>query len=169
MIGIAGTKADPVMVHFAARCVAGDVPYAVLDLMETSAAGDWRLSVPPDPADFVSGAEWVWLAGLTGLYIRPIYLGRTPGHAARWHGLMEGLGAWMDEASLTVVNRLGSHQLNGYKPAHYAWLSAHGLLVRPSLLSADPRWVREFIGAGRAVVKPVCAGPGPRPRRSAMR
>ena len=79
------------------------------------------------------------------------------------------LSAWMDEASLTVVNRLGSHQLNGYKPAHYAWLSAHGLLVPPSLLSADPRWVREFIGAGRAVVKPVCAGPGPRPRRSAMR
>ena len=54
MIGIAGTKADPVMVHFAARCVLGDVPFAVLDLMETSAAGDWRLSTPPDSADFVS-------------------------------------------------------------------------------------------------------------------
>ena len=26
----------------------------------------------------------------------------------------------------------------------------------PSLLSADPRRVREFIGAGRAVVKPMC-------------
>jgi hypothetical protein len=156
MIGIAGTKADPVMVHFAARCVLGDVPFAVLDLMETSAAGDWRLSTPPDSADFVSGAERVRLADLTGLYIRPIYLGRTPQHAARWHGLMEGLGAWVDEAGLTVVNRLGSHQLNGYKPAHYAWLSARGLLVPPSLLSADPRRVREFIGGGRAVVKPVC-------------
>jgi hypothetical protein len=156
VIGIAGTKGDPVMVHFAAHCVAGDVPFAVLDLMETSAAGDWRLSVPPDPADFVSGAETVRLADLTGLYIRPIYLGRTPSHQARWHGLMEGLGAWLDEAGLTVVNRLGAHQLNGYKPAHYAWLSAHGLLVPPSLLSADPERVREFIGGGRAVVKPVC-------------
>jgi RimK-like ATP-grasp domain len=156
MIGIAGTKADPVMVHFAARCVAGDVPFAVLDLMETCTAGDWRLSAPPDPADFVSGAETVRLADLTGLYIRPIYLGRAPRHAARWHGLMEGLGAWMDEAGLTVVNRLGSHQLNGYKPAHYAWLSAHGLLVPPSLLSADPQRVRTFIAGGRAVVKPVC-------------
>ena len=156
MIGIAGTKADPVMVHFAAHCVAGDVPFAVLDLMETSTAGDWRLSAPPDPADFVSGAEKVRLADLTGLYIRPIYLGRTPRDAARWHGLMEGLGAWLDEAGLTVVNRLGAHQLNGYKPAHYAWLSAHGLLVPPSLLSADPERVREFIGSGRAVVKPVC-------------
>jgi glutathione synthase/RimK-type ligase-like ATP-grasp enzyme len=28
--------------------------------------------------------------------------------------------------------------------------------VPPSLLSADPRRVREFIGGGRAVVKPVC-------------
>jgi hypothetical protein len=156
MIGIAGTKADPVIVHFAAHCLAGDIPFAVLDLMETSASGDWRLSVPPDPADFVSGAERVRLADLTGLYIRPIYLGRTPRHAARWHGLMEGFGAWLDEAGLTVVNRLGAHQLNGYKPAHYAWLSAHGLLVPPSLLSADPRRIREFIGGGRAVVKPVC-------------
>jgi hypothetical protein len=156
VIGIAGTKADPVMVHFAARCVARDVPFAVLDLMETITAGDWRLSVPPDPADFVAGAEQVRLADLTGLYIRPIYLGQAPKQAARWHGLMEGLGAWLDEAGLTVVNRLGAHQLNGYKPAHYAWLSAHGLLVPPSLLSADPRRVREFIGGGRAVVKPVC-------------
>jgi len=156
MIGIAGTKADPVMVHFAARCVAGDVPFAVLDLMEASAAGDWRLSAPPDSADFVSGADRVRLADLTGLYIRPIYLGRTPRHVARWHGLMDGLGAWMDEARLPVVNRLGSHQHNGYKPAHYAWLSAHGLLVPPSLLSADPQRVRDFIGGGRAVVKPVC-------------
>ena len=40
MIGIAGTKADPVMVHFAAHCVAGDIPFAVLDLMETIASGD---------------------------------------------------------------------------------------------------------------------------------
>jgi glutathione synthase/RimK-type ligase-like ATP-grasp enzyme len=144
------------MVHFAAHCVAGGIPFAVLDLMETVASGDWRLSVPPDPADFVTGAETVRLADLTGLYIRPIYLGRTPSDAACWHGLMEGLGAWMDEAGLTVVNRLGAHQLNGYKPAHYAWLSAHGLLVPPSLLSADPRRIREFIGGGRAVVKPVC-------------
>jgi len=156
MIGIAGTKADPVMVHFAARCIVGDVPFAVLDLMETSAAGDWRLSAPPDSADFVSGAERVRLADLTGLYIRPIYLGRTPQHAARWRGLMEGLGAWMDEAGLTVANRLGSNQLNGYKPGHYAWLSAHGLLVPPSLLSADPQRILEFVGGGRAVVKPVC-------------
>jgi hypothetical protein len=156
VIGIAGTRADPVMVHFAAHCVRGDVPFAVLDLMETSTAGDWRLSVPPDPADFVAGAETVRLADLTGLYIRPIYLGLTPRDAARWHGLMEGLGTWLDEAGLTVVNRFGAHQLNGYKPAHYAWLSAHGLLVPASLLSADPRRVREFIGDGRAVVKPVC-------------
>jgi hypothetical protein len=156
VIGLAGTRADPVMVHFAARCLLRDIPFAVLDLMETADAGDWRLSVPPDPADFVSGAERVELADLTGLYLRPIYLGSTPRQATRWHGLLDGLGAWTDEAELPVVNRLGGHQLNGYKPAHYAWLSAHGLLVPPSLLSADPERVGEFIAGGRTVVKPVC-------------
>jgi hypothetical protein len=156
VIGIVGTKADPVLVHFARRCVRRDIPFAVLDLMETADAGDWKLTAPPDPGDFVSGAERVRLAVLSGLYIRPIYLGSTPRQAARWHGLMEGLGTWMDEAELPVVNRLGSHQLNGYKPAHYAWLSAHGLLVPSSLLSADARRVGEFIAGGPCVVKPVC-------------
>jgi hypothetical protein len=156
MIGIAGTKADPVMVHFAARCVLGDVPFAVLDLMDVSASGDWRLSTPPDSADFVSGPEMVRLADLTGLYIRPIYLGRTPRQAARWQGLMAGFGAWMDEAELRVVNRPSSNQLNSYKPAHYAWLTANGLLVPPSLLTADPERVRGFVTGGRTVVKPIC-------------
>lgn len=156
MIGIAGTKADPVMVHFAARCVLVDVPFAVLDLMDVVAAGDWQLSAPPDPADFVSGTETVRLADLTGLYLRPIYLGSTPAQAARWHGLMEGLGAWADETDLLVVNRIGVHQLNSYKPAHYAWLSANGLLVPPSLLSSDPQRVRRFVAQARTVVKPIC-------------
>jgi glutathione synthase/RimK-type ligase-like ATP-grasp enzyme len=98
----------------------------------------------------------VRLADLTGLYIRPIYLGRTPRQAARWQGLMAGLGAWMDEAELPIVNRPGGNQLNSYKPAHYAWLSANGLLVPPSLLSADPQRIMTFVGGGRTVVKPVC-------------
>jgi hypothetical protein len=156
VIGIAGTRADPVMVHFATRCVLGGVPFAVLDLVDASAAGDWRLSVPPDSADFVLGLELVRLADRTGLYIRPIYLGRTPQHLARWQGLMEGLNAWMDEADFLVVNRPGSSQLNSYKPAHYAWLSANGLLVPPSLLTADPQRVRSFAAGGRTVVKPIC-------------
>ncbi len=156
MIGIAGTKADPVMVHFASFCVRKEVAFAVLDLMDLSRDGDWRLSAPPDPADFVSGAETVRLADLSGLYIRPIYLGNTPQEAARWQGLMEGLGAWIDESGLPVANRFGTIVLNGYKPAHYAWLSANGLLVPPSLLSADVERVREFIGGGRTVVKPIC-------------
>ncbi len=155
MIGIAGTKADPVMVHFATRCVVGDVPFAVLDLMELSASGDWQLSAPPDPTDFVSATEDVRLADLTGVYMRPIYLGTSPQHMARWQGLMEALGAWVDETELVVVNRPGHNQLNSYKPAHYAWLSDNGLLVPPSLLSADPDRVLRFIGEGRTVVKPV--------------
>lgn len=156
MIGIAGTRADPVMVHFATRCVLDDVPFAVLDLMDVSTAGDWRLSAPPDPADFVAGSETVRLADLTGLYLRPIYLGSTPRQAARWHGLMEGFGAWTAEADIPVVNRPGGNQLNSYKPAHYAWLREHGLLVPPSLLTADPGRVRRFLADGRTVVKPIC-------------
>jgi hypothetical protein len=143
------------MVHFATCCVLGEVPFAVLDLMDASAAGDWRLSTPPDPADFVAGTEMVRLADLTGLYLRPIYLGRTPQHAARWLGLMEGLTAWTDDAELLIANRPGSNQLNSYKPAHYAWLSANGLLVPPSLLTADPKQVQRFVADGRTVVKPV--------------
>ncbi len=156
MIGIAGTKADPVMVHFATRCVIRDVPFAVIDLLDTAAAGDWCLSAPPRATDFVTGAEVVVLAELSGLYIRPIYLGRTPAEASRWRGLMDGLGAWMDETDVHVVNRQNGHQLNSYKPAHYAWLSCNGLLVPPSLMSSDPQRVREFVAAGRTVVKPVC-------------
>ncbi|HEX9293693.1 MAG TPA: hypothetical protein VF873_08395 [Gemmatimonadales bacterium] len=143
------------MVHFAARCVFHDVAFSAIDLVDVAASGDWCLSTPPDPSDFVSGTEEVRLADLSGLYIRPIYLGQTRRDAARWQGLMEGLGAWMDEADLLVVNRPGSHQLNSYKPAHYGWLSANGLLVPPSLLSSDVQRVRSFISEGRTVVKPV--------------
>jgi hypothetical protein len=155
MIGIAGTKADPVMVHFAAWCVLRDVPFAVIDLLDLAASGHWRLSAPPEATDFVAGAEVVQLGELSGLYIRPIYLGRTTAEAARWRGLMDGLGAWMDETDLPVINRPGGHQLNSCKPAHYAWLSANGLLVPPSLSSTDPVRLKEFIAAGRTVVKPV--------------
>ncbi|MBA2554240.1 MAG: hypothetical protein H0V10_11230 [Geodermatophilaceae bacterium] len=156
MIGIAGTKADPVMVHFATRCVVRGVPFAVIDLLDTAAYGDWCLSAPPQPTDYMTGAEVVLPGELSGLYIRPIYLGRTPAEAARWRGLMDGFGAWMDETEVHIVNRPNSHQLNSYKPAHYAWLSGNGLLVPPSLMSSDTRRVHEFVAAGRAVVKPVC-------------
>lgn len=155
MIGIAGTKADPVMVHFAARCIVRDVPFAVMDLVDLSNSGEWRLTAPPDPADFVSGDETVRLADLSGLYMRPIYLGDTQQRAARWQGLMEAVGAWVDESDLPVANRPGN-VLNAYKPAHYAWLSENGLLVPPSLMSADIERVREFINDGPTVVKPVC-------------
>lgn len=156
MIGIAGTKADPVMVHFATRCVLRDVPFAVIDLLDTAAAGDWCLSAPPRATDFVTGAEVVVLAELSGLYVRPIYLGRTPAEASRWRGLMDGFGAWMGETEVHIVNRPNGHQLNSYKPAHYAWLSGNGLLVPPSLMSCDAQRVHEFVAAGRTVVKPVC-------------
>lgn len=156
MIGLAGTKADPVMVHFATHCVLAEVPFAVLDLMEVSGGGDWRLSVPPDPGDFLSGSELVRLADLTGIYVRPIYLGATPADQGRWRGLMEGFNAWMDETDVLVVNRPGNNQLNSYKPAHYAWLRANGLLVPPSLLSADRERLGRFLAEGRTVVKPIC-------------
>lgn len=156
MIGLAGTRADPVMVHFATHCVRRDVPFAVMDLVDLSATGDWCLSTPPDPADVVLGAETVRLADLTGMYLRPIHLGTAPDQWARWQGLIEGLGAWMDEAELLVVNQPGCHQLNASKPAHYAWLSERGLLVPPSLLSADGERVRAFVASGRTIVKPVC-------------
>lgn len=156
MIGIAGTRADPVMVHFAAHCLLRDIPLAVVDLGEVGARGSWSLSGPPDPTDYVDGAETVRLVELSGLFVRPIYLGTTPAEAARWQGLLDGLNVWMDETDVAVVNRPGSDQLNGYKPAHYAWLSANGLTVPESLLSRDPGQLTEFLAAGRTVVKPVC-------------
>ncbi|MCU1503990.1 MAG: hypothetical protein JWM12_3344 [Ilumatobacteraceae bacterium] len=155
MIGIAGTKVDPVMVHFATRCVLSGIEFAVLDLMEVALDGEWRLSAPGDPDDFVAGSETVRLGDLTGLYMRPIYVGRTPSEAARWQGLLDGLHAWIDEADLLVVNRPGANQLNSYKPAHYAWLTAHGLCVPSSLLSSDPDRLAAFIAEGPTVVKPI--------------
>ena len=132
MIGIAGTRADPVMLHFATRCVVAGVPFADLDLMEAAERGDWDLSLPPDPQDRISGAEDVRLADLSGIYVRPIYLGTT------------------------VVNRPGGYQFNSYKPAHYDWLAAHGLAVPPSLMSSDRDRIEAFLADGRTVVKPVC-------------
>jgi hypothetical protein len=156
MIGIAGTKADPVMVHFAAQCVRRDVPFAVIDLVDIAASGDWSLSVPPDASDVLAGAEVVRPTELSGLYVRPIYLGRTTAAAARWRGLMDGFTTWLDETDLPVINRPNHHQLNSYKPAHYAWLSGNGLLVPPSLMSSDLSRLTDFLSGGRTVVKPVC-------------
>lgn len=156
MIGIAGSRADPVMVHFATRCVVREVPFAVIDLVDLAATGGWSLSVPPDGSDVFHGGEVVRPGELSGIYVRPIYLGRSPAEAARWRGLMDGFTAWMDETEVAVVNRPRHHQLNSSKPAHYAWLSASGLRVPPSLMSSDRERLAEFVRAGRAVVKPVC-------------
>jgi hypothetical protein len=155
MIGVVGTRADPVLLHFATRCVVGGVPFADIDLVEAADRGEWDISLPSATADRITGTEQVRLADLTGLYVRPIHLGTTARPSARWTGLLEGLTAWMDETDITVVNRPGGHQLNTYKPAHYAWLAANGLCVPPSLLTADPVRVKAFLAAGRTVVKPV--------------
>lgn len=155
MIGLAGTKADPVMIHFAARCLMRGVPFAVIDLVDIAATGDWSLSVPPSPDDGFAGSEVVRLDELTGLYVRPIFVGPRTG-LARWRGLVEGFETWLDETPLVVVNRPGAHQLNSYKPAHYAWLSANGLTVPPSLQSRDSLRLKAFLAAGRTVVKPLC-------------
>jgi hypothetical protein len=156
MIGLAGSKADPVMVHFASRCVRRDVAFAVMDLVDLAARGDWSLSVPPRAGDVLRGIEVVRPGELTGLYVRPIYLGRTAAEAARWRGLLDGFTSWLDETALSVVNRPHHNQLNSYKPAHYAWLSANGLHVPPSLMSSDPARLKDFVSGGRTVVKPVC-------------
>jgi ribosomal protein S6-L-glutamate ligase RimK-like protein len=156
VIGIAGTRADPVMLHFATRCVAAGVPFADVDLMETVRRGDWDLSLPPAPSDWICGAEEVLLAELSGIYVRPIFLGTTDRERVRWAGLLEGLNAWLDETPATVVNRPGGFQFNSYKPAHYAWLAAHGLRVPPSLMSSDRERIRAFLAGGRTVVKPIC-------------
>jgi hypothetical protein len=156
VIGIAGTRADPVLLHFATRCVVAGVPFADLDLMEAAIRGDWDLSLPPDPQDRISGAEDVRLADLSGIYVRPIFLGTTDRQRMRWSGLLEGLSAWLDETGTTVVNRPGGYQFNSYKPAHYDWLAAHGLAVPPSLMSSDRDRIGAFLADGRTVVKPVC-------------
>ncbi|WP_258723645.1 ATP-grasp domain-containing protein [Cellulomonas sp. NS3] len=156
MIGIAGTRADPVMLHFATRCVVAGVPFADLDLVEAATRGDWRLSLPPAPDDRISGAEDVRLADLSGVYVRPIYLGTTDRARTRWSGLLEGMNAWLDVTAQTVVNRPGAYQFNSYKPAHYAWLAARGLPVPPSLMSSDRQHVEAFLAGGRTVVKPIC-------------
>ena len=156
MIGLAGSKADPVMVHFASRCVRRDVAFAVMDLVDLAARGTWSLSVPPGADDVLTGVEVVRPGELSGVYVRPIYLGRTLAEAARWRGLLDGFTGWLDETALPVVNRPHHNQLNSYKPAHYAWLSANGLLVPPSLLSCDPARLEDFVSRGRTVVKPVC-------------
>ena len=96
MIGIAGTRADPVMLHFATRCVVAGVPFADLDLMQAVSRGDWELTLPPGPGDWISGAEEVRLAELSGIYVRPIFLGTTARERMRWAGLLEGLNAWLD-------------------------------------------------------------------------
>lgn len=156
MIGIAGTKADPVILNFAARCTMRGVDFAILDLLRIAAEGEWSLTAPASQADFVRGDEQVELHELSGIYIRPIPLSRVPREMARWQGLTEGLYAWMEEADCRIVNLpTVSHQINSYKPAHYSWLAENGFLVPPSLLTNRVERLREFLAGGRAVVKPV--------------
>lgn len=156
MIGIVGSRADPVMVHFATHCVVRETPFAVIDVVELAARGDWSFSLPPAATDVFLGDEVVHPIDLSGIYVRPIYLGRTPSDAARWRGLLDGFTAWLCETSIPVVNRPHHHQLNSLKPAHYAWLSTAGLLVPEWLVSTDTERLAAFAGAGRTVVKPLC-------------
>lgn len=117
---------------------------------------DWEISLPPALGDWISGAEEVRLAELSGIYVRPIFMGTTDRERMRWAGLLEGLNAWLDETPATVVNRPGGFQFNSYKPAHYDWLAVHGLRVPPSLMSSDRERIAAFLASGRTVVKPVC-------------
>ncbi len=156
MFGIAGTKADPVLVNFAARCLMRDVPFAVLDLLEIADRGSWDISVPPQENNWVNGSEMVRLEDLTGVYVRPIFLSAGVSEHHRWYALMDGFGAWMDETDVNVVNRPTSHSLNSYKPAHYAWLAERGMTVPDSVVSCDSSVIADFLAAGPAVVKPLC-------------
>ncbi len=155
MIGLAGSKADPVMVHTAAHCVRYEVPFAVMDLVDVAARGDWSLTVPPDADDHVSGDEHVRLADLSGIYVRAIRLGDEAA-AHRWRGLVDGFTAWLAESPVPVVNSPRSHVLNSYKPAHYAWLAEHDLAVPASITTSRAAEVADFLADGRAVVKPLC-------------
>lgn len=156
MIGIAGSRADPVMVHFATHCVLRGQAFAVIDLVELAARGDWSFGLPPSRGDVLCGDEVVRPGELSGIYVRPIHLGRTPGDAVRWRGLLDGFNSWLHETEVTVVNRPHHHQLNSVKPAHYAWLSASGLQVPGWIVSTDVEQLAAFVGAGRAVLKPLC-------------
>ena len=155
MIGLAGSKADPVMVHTAAHCVRHEVPFAVMDLVDVASRGSWSLTVPPGPDDYVSGDEDVRLADLSGIYVRAIRLGDDAA-AHRWRGLVDGFTAWLLESPVPVVNTPRSHVLNSYKPAHYAWLAEHCLAVPASVMTSRAEVIAEFLTGGRAVVKPLC-------------
>lgn len=156
MIGLVGTRADPVMLHFATHCVRAGIEFAVIDLVELAARGQWQIGWPASELDVVRGDEVVRLSELTGLFVRPIPVPRDPPiPPARWQGLLDALTTWLDATPLEVANRPYTHQTNGCKPVHYAWLGAMGFLVPPSLLSRDPELLRDFLAGGRIVVKPV--------------
>ena len=157
MIYALGLASDGTFEHFVAEARRFGARVVPIDLRDVATRGDWRLAVPDDGAGWVSdGDERHDLDPAASYYCRLIDLSALQDDtraAARWHGLVRGLFAWLDAVPGTVVNRPGAWSDNASKPLHEFTLQSHGLAVPESLTSSGRERLHAFSAAGPTIVK----------------
>lgn len=111
------------------------------------------------------GSEEIRLADVTGIYLRPRSLrtfrelaSKGPGDELWRHAgaLEEGLVAWMEIASVPVINRPSATSANDSKPRQLQQLRDFGFTVPTTLVTTDPDVARGFIDRyARVIFKAV--------------
>lgn len=78
--------------------------------------------------------------------------------ASRWRHMLQGFSAFLEVCKGKVVNRPNSHSHNGSKPYHEHWLASAGFDVPASMVSSDPKRLREFARRQERVILKAVSG-----------
>jgi hypothetical protein len=112
-----GIDSDSTIVHFLRECRRQGAILDAINLRRVASDGDWRFTVGGGGDNVVRAANRTWnLAEYSAVYCRLINLSscqEDPRLRDRWHGLMVGLGAWLDTARQLVVKRPAAGASNG--------------------------------------------------------
>jgi glutathione synthase/RimK-type ligase-like ATP-grasp enzyme len=149
-----GPRNDPPLASVANALAARRIAHLVLDAddHEVSLVRRWS---PHREALIARGEATLSLAQCTAAYLRPHPVLRL---SADRQELIITLLAWADETDAVVINPPSAMTANTSKPFQLQQIGAHGFAVPATLVTTDPRAVREFQSEhGELVYKSVSA------------
>jgi hypothetical protein len=154
---VLGLDCDPTIVHFLRQCQASGFAVDAVNLRELADHGEWDLSIPPSPDDYLRIGEKRWMLDeYAGVYARLIDLTwkqRDERTSRRWFAMMTSVCAWLQTRPDNVINPPFSGNHNSAKPLHEAALTALGFRIPASLTASEEASLAAFAARGRVIVK----------------
>src|SRR6266545_362245 len=149
-----GIPSELPMRMVADRLDALDVPYTWFNQRRAADYRlEWEIVAGEVRGELADGSQRLRLEELAGVYIRlmddrilPELTGEPPDSPARQRcrALHDAFFTWYEIAPARVVNRAEPQGSNGSKPYQAQLIARHGFWVPETLVTNDPKLVREF-------------------------